>query len=108
MLTVVDSMLALMTEWLGLVVTVLAVARITRLVTTDKISEPVRVAVAQRLREGNAVAYLLHCQWCVSVWVGVPAAGLLCAGYGWALWWWLPVGLALSYTVGLLARFESV
>jgi hypothetical protein len=93
-------------------VVVLAVARVTRLVCTDKLTERLRMAAVLRLSEGSLLAYLLFCRWCMSVWVGlVAAAGWweLSATPRWSGHWWvdvLTVGLALSYVTGLLVRVE--
>lgn len=45
-----------------------ATARATLLVTTDAIFEPARSYVESRV--GDRVAYLIRCDWCMSVWVG--------------------------------------
>lgn len=55
------------------VLAVLACYRLTRLVTTDTITEPLRELVQHRGRVG----YLVGCDWCVSVWVGVPVSALV-------------------------------
>jgi hypothetical protein len=103
---IIERMLLSMVSWLGLILVTFAVARATRLVTTDKITEPFRVAVAGRLREGSQLAYLVHCRWCVSVWVALLAAPPTCLAYGWSLWWSLPLALAFSQVTGLLASAE--
>ncbi|MEV5391953.1 hypothetical protein [Nocardia farcinica] len=90
-----------------LVVTVLyllAVVRLTRLVVFDKIAEPVRALLLRRLRDGSPITYLVHCPWCVSVWLGAAAApaAILAAGLS---WWTLPLlALAGSHLAGLLAE----
>ena len=62
----------------------LAVARMTRLVTQDEITRPLRGMVLRRLNDENPVhlklAYLLECPWCVSIWVG---AGVFSAVATW-------------------------
>jgi hypothetical protein len=93
-------------------VVVFAVARLTRLVTEDKITDPLRTAVAVRLPAGSMWTYLLYCRWCVSIWVAVPAAAVwwsVSAVPRWSGRWWLDVpvaALALSYATGLLVRAE--
>lgn len=81
----------------------LAVARLTGLITEDKITEPVRIRVLDRLEEDSKLAYLMTCPWCVSIYLGVLAAPLL---------WWhsdnpavmIPATvLALSQAVGMTA-----
>ncbi len=48
----------------------LAVARVTRLVVEDKITEDLRYKVIGRY-QGTKLAYLVTCQYCVSVWAGL-------------------------------------
>lgn len=110
-----------------IVVYALAVARVTRLVTTDKLTLPPRRAVvdwAVRRRYGfvpirneellaeiadnpPALAYLVNCPWCVSVYVGAAVAPL---AWAWGTRWWLLVpalALAFSYVTGFLASKEG-
>jgi hypothetical protein len=51
---------------LDVVLVVLATYRLTRLVTADKITEPLRVWLEAR---NPRVGYLATCDWCLSVWV---------------------------------------
>lgn len=91
----------------AVLVAALATARITRLVTHDRITEAPRRAVLRRLRDGSLLAYLVVCDWCASVYVGaaVAAAG---AAYGAWTWVWAPaLALAFSYTAGWLAAHET-
>ena len=54
------------------VVATLAVKRITRLVTKDKIAEPLREYVAETDTTPNkSVTYLVNCPMCVSVWASL-------------------------------------
>lgn len=89
------------------VIAALATARITRLVTTDRITQAPRQWALRRLASDSLAAYLIVCDWCVSVYVGAGVA----AAYVWAPGWaWLQVvalGLAFSYVAGVLARGES-
>lgn len=104
------------------VVYALAVARFTRLVTADKLTEAARERLLDRLWRRYAPmvpasdrdravpplpVYLLTCPWCVSVYVAAPAAVI---AYFWPLapWFLLPaLLLAFSYVTGLLAQRES-
>lgn len=97
--------------------TLVAVARVTRLITTDKLTEPPRNAVVTRLlreREDGTpsplrteLAYLVVCDWCASMYVGAAAAG--------AYWAWgetIPfmlvcLALAASYATGFLASVTN-
>lgn len=94
----------------------LATARITRLVTTDRIGLPLRLAVLRRWPappddpDGLSLpGYLVHCRWCVSVWIAVPAAFLvsLLLVDGWDV---VALGsalaLAYSHLTGLLVALE--
>ena len=47
-----------------------AAVRLTRLITTDELLEPVRGYVERRLP--SSLAYPIRCDWCMSVWVGFP------------------------------------
>lgn len=109
-----------------LVVYALAVARVTRLVTADKITDVPRERLKARLwrravkdptllrlmladpqAEQPKLVYLLTCPWCVSVYVAAVAAPL-------AYWWGdhpallVPaLALAFSHVTGLLAKMEG-
>lgn len=95
--------------WAALVLLTIAVARITRLVTADYIMLPFRRWVVNRWGEDSAISYLVHCSWCSSIWISVPAA------IAWAFvllplsQWWLaaPAALAMSYVTGLLSQVEA-
>jgi hypothetical protein len=95
--------------WASLLLVTLAVARITRLVATDRIMVSFRRWVVNRWGEESEAAYLAHCRWCASIWIGLPAA------VGWAMLtlplhlWWLagPAWLAMSHVTGLLSRLEE-
>lgn len=86
-----------------------AVARLTRLVTADQITLPLRRWVVNRYGEESGRAYLIHCRACASVWIAFPVAVI------WALatlplqWWWLgvPAWLTMSHLTILLARLEE-
>jgi hypothetical protein len=99
-------------EYLECTVVVFAVARLTRLICTDKISERWRASLVRRLPEGSMWSYLLFCRWCMSVWFAFPAAAVWLAVSSVPAWsgrWWIDlptVGLALSYATGLLVGME--
>lgn len=92
--------------WLLVLLTVLAVARVTRLINEDVIFDRPRSWVV--LHAPGKVEYLITCPWCVSVWVGAAAAPLV---YLWHCTWPVQIGLlalAASYVTGLLALFSGV
>lgn len=87
---------------------VLAVWRLTRLVTRDKLTESIRFWVAGKLGAASKLTYLIHCHWCSSIWVAAATAPapILIADL---TWWWLPwLALAASQLVGLCARLDPV
>lgn len=93
----------------SLVLLTLAVARVTALIKDDRITLSFRRWVVNKWGEDSAPAYLVHCSWCVSMWVAFPA------GIAWAFpmlpmrYWWLalPAALAMSYVAGLLSQIEE-
>lgn len=105
--------------WLFVLAT-LAAYRVTRLVTTDKIAEPVterirwwfeRRWIAKHDFEGSdtewnsKVAYMLSCPWCLGFWVSGVMSVLLSVAYGLdylAIMW-----LAMSAGIGFLAKVDS-
>lgn len=87
---------------LVLLLWVLAIARATRLVTTDVITDPPRLWLIVRVPD--KLGYLLTCQWCASMWI---AAAVIPFAWNWPTAWWTfgpaLVGAA-SHITGLLAR----
>ena len=67
--------------WLFGVLALGATGRITRLITSDTITAPLRARAARVIREEtrDAFATFITCPWCVSVWVAPPVI---------ALGWW--------------------
>lgn len=99
--------------YLLLFVTALAAARVTRLITTDKISEPVREWIVGKLGPAHAISYLVYCRWCTGIYASAVAS--VCVWWGAGLRHLLPVSgwfavpalaLAFSYVIGLLVRAE--
>ncbi len=92
-----------------LLIYALAVARVVRLITTDKVTEPIRNkfirAMDLRRGEDNAWSYFVLCPWCVSFWVALPAAVGIWF-WGESPWMLIPaLALAFSYITGYLAQF---
>lgn len=80
----------------------LTVVRVTRLLTIDQIFEPWRSWWLDRYGPAHWFVYLIHCPWCVSVWLGVPAA---------AVAQWLapaPAGVHAAVSVAGLAAAYSL
>lgn len=114
---------------LGLfVLLALACYRVTRLVTTDKITEPIFEPIRERLEArwidkhagddenlaylygksqtwNSKLAFLLSCPWCLGFWVSGLGTLLVSLAYG--LDYPILTWLALSTIVGFLGRFDS-
>jgi hypothetical protein len=108
-----------MTEWWLVALASLAAYRVTRLVTSDKITEP----IFERLRwwlenrwlvehesgsdtEWNSkLAYLLSCPWCLGFWVSGVTTVLVSMAYG--LDYPILTWLAMSTVVGFLGRIDG-
>ncbi len=87
--------------WLYLLVDALATYRITRLITDDLITEPIRAAVT---RLGEPWASGIECPWCVGFWVSCAVVAV-----SWAFPnQWAPIAtvFALSAVAGFLASHE--
>jgi hypothetical protein len=87
----------------------LAFARLVVLITADMITARPRDTFVEALKERNhnMLAYLLLCPWCVSIWLGIPAAPIIYA-YGDSPWLFVPaLWLALSAAAGALARVKG-
>lgn len=96
-------------DTLTLLLAVLAVARLTRLVTEDTVFDTPRSAVLRALtgRWGaeSRLAYMLVCPWCISVYAG---AGVAAAWWAWGDARWFTAvcaALAASHVAGFLAGF---
>lgn len=100
-----------MIEAMGVFLAALATARLTRLITSDKLTERPRLwlltQVIRRRGEDSLLAYLITCTWCVSVYTGAAVAA------GWYLWSDQKIftacvaALAFSYVTGWLTARES-
>lgn len=88
-----------------------ATARLTRLISQDDITYPLRHAFASWLSNENhkrgrrlvsTVEYMIVCTWCLSIWVGAAVA-YTAHLYG-TTWWFLGAAAALtgSLSTGLL------
>ena len=89
--------------WLMVVLAVLAVYRLSRLVTGDYVTRPMRTWVNERYGE-NRLSYFVTCDWCVSFWLGAAVAPVV-------VWWGdnravlaVLLALAASATAGLLSQ----
>lgn len=91
---------------LALAVYVLTVARLTRIVTTDRIGLPLRAWALKRWGADSMLSFMVHCPHCLGWWIALvfafPAA--VVAGLPW--WWGFGLWPAASYLVGVLARYD--
>lgn len=85
----------------------LATARLTRIVTTDRITEEPRRRALELLRDHKLLSYLLVCDWCVSVYTGAAVAGTWWAWGDTTAWAAATAVLAFSHTAGFLAGKEG-
>lgn len=109
-----------MPEWWLVALASLAAYRLTRIVTTDKITE----LIFDRLRFGlerrwyakhgpvgsdthfnSKLAFLLSCPWCLGFWVSGVVTVILSVAYG--LDYPILTWLAMSTVVGFLGRIDS-
>lgn len=82
---------------------VVALARLTRLLTADEITDFIRAWVYRRYGEESTQAYFARCPWCVSMWVAGASAGYPLWLTEWNWWLYPLLVLAGSYVVGILA-----
>lgn len=94
-------------DTITLLIAALVTARITRLITLDRITEAPRTWILSKLDLNGLLSYLITCTWCASFYVGltVAAAGAWAGEWDWA--WIVPLGLAFSYVAGYLASKEG-
>lgn len=87
------------------VVVALAVYRITRLVVSDTLTEPLRERTTYKLREIGFSGWLkdlLDCPWCASIWLGAGATVMV---FCWPrVTFWLSVPFALAAITGLISK----
>lgn len=91
-----------------LVLAVLAACRVTHLITTDDITQPLRDRVARR-GDHDLLWRLIRCPWCIGFWISAAAVTIAwhlapCPGMPW--WFAIPAeALAASHIVGTLANW---
>lgn len=101
-----DTGRVIIPAWLLFLIVFGAVARLTRLVTADYITKPVRERVKARYGD-NRLHYFVTCDWCVSIWVAPPVAAA-------AIFWptnrvvlLALLALTASLVAGLMIRLEG-
>lgn len=88
---------------LWILIAALATYRLTRLVTADKITEPLRDWISRR---SSTLGYLITCDWCLSIWISPLIAMLLILHPEGDLTRWGLLALAFSALTGLLSLLE--
>lgn len=111
-----------MTDSLGYVVLVLivyavAVARVTRLINADTITDPLRVAIERRARDSDrsdrergrwaTLSYFVGCPWCVGMWLALLTTWFPIWLTGLSWWLYPLIAFATSHLVGVCARFAD-
>jgi len=86
---------------------VLSVMRLTRLVNADTILDPVRIRLARRFGPTSGVLEFVGCPWCVGFWISLAGAAVPVLLLEWPWWSMLPLGLAASQLIGMLAPLSS-
>lgn len=100
-------MIGINMDAITLLVAALTTARLTRLVTRDRITHAPRRRLLSRLNPDGLAAYMVVCDWCVSVYVGAGVAALGAYAGLWSWWWAPPLMLAFSHVSGWLASKED-
>ncbi|MFD3426114.1 hypothetical protein [Nocardia fluminea] len=95
-----------MTTVLALALYVLTAARLTRIITTDRVGLPLRKWALDKWGADSMLSFLAHCPWCVGWYVALALAfpAAVVAGLPW--WWGFGLWPAGSYLVGVLARYD--
>ena len=91
---------------ISLILAALTVARATRLLVADRITVGWRRWVVTKWGEDSWGSYLVHCPWCMSLWLAIPVmpVAVLFPNK------WVIAALAIlpaSYITGLLAKAEG-
>lgn len=93
---------------ISLALAALATARLTRMVTTDRIFLAPRVrllrALVRRHGEDGLMPYLVTCDWCVSIYTGTSVAAAWVAWGDTRAFLAVAAALAFSYVAGYLAE----
>jgi hypothetical protein len=83
---------------------VLALARVTRLMTKDEITDFLRVWIYGRWGESSTAGYFATCPWCWSMWLGFGTAWVVWLAADWPWYLYPLVALSGSYLVGVSAE----
>lgn len=89
-----------------IVVAMLAVARLTRLLTQDKITIKIRQWIINRWGADSWQSTLIHCEWCTSIWVSLLVMPVVVLVSGGGVLLALLSVPAASYVTGFLISKE--
>ena len=89
-----------------LVVAMVAVARLSMLLTQDELTIGYRRWVIRRFGAQSKMSYLAHCDWCTSIWLAIP---IMPVAVLWPNRWVLAVFSipAASLVAGLLSKLRG-
>ena len=92
---------------LTLLLYLFSVARVTRLINADQITDPIRIKAANSRGVESNTYYFLTCAWCVSMWIGLATAWIPLVLTDLPLWLWPFLGLSVSQITGLAASLDG-
>lgn len=85
-----------------LVVLAVAVARMTVLMTTDKITQPLRDKVLAKFGPDHMLTFGVNCPWCWSIWLAFPMTAITFSTAN-TIWLAILTALAVSWVGSYLA-----
>lgn len=95
-----DPAMALLTAGLW----VFALARVTRLLVADRLTDFLRIWAYRRSGGGESMlTYFVQCPWCVSMWLGFATAWIVWLQVDWGWYLYPLIALSGSYLVGVFA-----
>lgn len=92
--------------WLLALLVIGATYRLTRLLTADYITKPIRTTVNRKWGD-NKASYFVTCDWCVSFWMAWGPASLAVFWPTNRLVWLILLALTASAVTGLSSRLEA-
>lgn len=96
-----DYAMALLTGGLW----VFALARVTRLIVADRLTDFLRIWAYKRSKGAETyLTYFVQCPWCVSMWLGFATAWIIWLQVDWPWYLYPLVSLTGSYLVGVFAE----
>lgn len=83
---------------------VLALARVTRVIVADQLTDFIRIWAYKRSKGAETkLTYFVQCAWCMSMWLGFATAWVIWLQVDWPGYLYPLVALSGSYLVGLFA-----